>query len=90
MFKHGTGRLSVVRRSRTISCAAAQYSLCWDPMKHGHFRSRWVTLSLICPSLPIVREPGHTHTHTHNKNRENKNRARKAVKENSSGTTELS
>ena len=32
----------------------------------------------------------HTHTHTHNENRKNKNRARKAVKENSSGTAELS
>ena len=39
----------------------------------------------------------HTHTHTqlqnthiHNENRENKNKARKAVKENSSGTAELS
>ena len=30
------------------------------------------------------------HTHTHNGNRKNKNRARKAVKENSSGTAELS
>ena len=58
-----------------------------------------------CVSSPMWRMPrcnpsaccttcGHTytytHTHTHNANRENKNRARKAVKENSSGTAELS
>ena len=32
----------------------------------------------------------HAHAHAHNENRENKNRARRAVKENSSGTAELS
>ena len=79
---HTTAEISP--HTHCCGCTSTHTMCCTHTYTHTHTHTHTHTCTHA-----RTHARAHTHTHTHNENRENKNRARKAVKENSSGTAEL-